>query len=76
MKLPDMVKAKLRDPEAIVLPRIAPIKKGRMIIHYHCEGKPIGETVFPYTPEGYADWLRSMADGVWQAAEAAKAKRI
>ena len=69
MKLPDMVETKLRDPEAVVLPRIAPLKKGRMTIHYHCQGKPIGETVFLYTPEAYTDWFRSMADCVNQAAE-------
>lgn len=74
MKLPDLVEAKLRDPDAIVLPRTAPVKKGRLTIHYHCEGKPIGETVFSYTPDAYADWLRSMADCVSQAAEAAKQK--
>ena len=68
MKLPDMGKIKLRDCEAIVLPRTAPIKKGRMIIHYHCDGKPIGETTFAYTPEAYAGWFRSMAEGISHAA--------
>lgn len=75
MKLPEMVETKLRDPEAIVLPRTAPVRKGRMTIHYHCEGKPIGETIFAYTPEAYADWFRSMADCVSHAAEAVKQKR-
>jgi hypothetical protein len=68
MKLPDMVVTKLRDPEAIVLPRTAPIKNGRMIIHYHCDGKSIGETTFLYSPEAYADWFHSMARGVEEAA--------
>ena len=68
MKLPETVEIKLRDPEAIVLPRTAPLKKGRMIIHYHCDGKPIGETTFTYTPEAYADWFRSMAEAVGHAA--------
>ena len=61
MKLPDLVEIKLRDPEAIVLPRMTPVKKREMIICYHCDGKPIGETIFPYSPAAYADWLRSMA---------------
>jgi hypothetical protein len=39
-----------------------------MIIHYHCDGKPIGETTFTYTPEAYADWFRSMAEAVGHAA--------
>lgn len=68
MKLPDLVQTKLSDREAIVLPRTAPVKRGQMIIHYHCEGKPIGETVFEYTPEAYADWFRTMADALSQAA--------
>jgi hypothetical protein len=67
MNLPDQVESKLRDAEAIVLPRIAPVKKGRMIIHYHCDGKSIGETTFTYTPEAYADWFRSMANLVSKA---------
>jgi len=57
----DDVEIKLRDPEAIVLPRMTPVKKREMIICYHCDGKPIGETIFPYSPAAYADWLRSMA---------------
>jgi len=61
MKLPDLVETKLRDPEAIVLPRMTPVKKREMIICYHCDVKPIGETIFPYSPAAYADWLRSMA---------------
>ena len=61
MKLPDLVETKLRDPEAIVLPRMTPVKKREMIICYHCDGKPIGETIFPCSPAAYADWLRSMA---------------
>lgn len=68
MKLPDLVENKLRDAEAVVLPRIAPLKKSQMIIHYHCEGKPIDETVFPYTAQAYADWFRSMADILVQTA--------
>jgi hypothetical protein len=74
MKLPDLVESKLRDPEAIVLPRTAPVKKGRVIIHYHCDGKPIGETTFQYTPEACADWFRSMAESVSQAAVSIKKK--
>jgi hypothetical protein len=35
-----------------------------MIIHYHCDSKLIGETAFVYSPEAYADWFRSMAEGV------------
>jgi hypothetical protein len=62
MNLPSEVETKLRDRDAIVLPRLAPVKKGRMIIHYHCDGKSIGETSFGYTPEAYADWFRSMAN--------------
>ena len=62
MKLPDLVETKLRDSDAIVLPRVTPVKKGEMTICYHCDGKPIGETVFSYSPAAYADWLRSMAD--------------
>ena len=68
MKLPEMVEKKLRDAEAIVLPRTAPVRKGRLVIHYHCEGKPIGETVFSYTPKAYADWFRSMAECLDHAA--------
>jgi hypothetical protein len=48
MKPPDLVEIKLRDPEAIVLPRMTPVKKREMIICYHCDGKPIGETIFPH----------------------------
>ena len=55
-------------PEAIVLPRVTPVKKGEMIICYHCDGKPIGETTFPYSQVAYADWLRSMADQLARAA--------
>jgi hypothetical protein len=40
---------------------MTPVKKREMIICYHCDGKPIGETIFPYSPAAYADWLRSMA---------------
>jgi hypothetical protein len=72
MKLPDLVENKLRDPEAIVLPRVTPVKKGEMVICYHCDGKSIGETIFRYSPVAYADWLRSMADAVSQAATSAK----
>jgi hypothetical protein len=72
MKLRETVEMKLHDPEAIVLPRTAPVRKGRMLIHYHCDGKPIGETSFNYTPEAYADWFRSMADAVGHAAPSAK----
>lgn len=75
MKLPDMVETKLRDSEAVVLPRIAPLKKGQMTIHYHCQGKPIGETVFPYTPEAYTDWFRSMADCVSHATRATESTK-
>ncbi|HKR53347.1 MAG TPA: hypothetical protein VJR93_03285 [Chthoniobacterales bacterium] len=68
MKLPDIVETKLRDPEAIVLPRVTPVKKGEMVICYHCDGKSIGETTFPYSAAAYADWLRSMADALNQIA--------
>jgi hypothetical protein len=68
MKLPELVETKLRDPEAIVLPRVTPVKRGEMIICYHCNGNSIGETTFPYSPEAYADWLRSMADALSHAA--------
>jgi len=54
MKLPDMVETKLRDREAILLQKPLRQEEGRMTIHYHCKGKPIGETVFPCTPEAYA----------------------
>ena len=74
MKLPETVEIKLRDPEAIVLPRTAPVRKGRMIIHYHCDGKPIGETAFSYTPEAYADWFRAMANAIDYAASSARQK--
>ena len=67
MNLPDEVETKLRDREAIVLPRVDPVKKGQIIIHYHCDGKSIGETTFTYTPEAYADWFRSTADRVSKA---------
>lgn len=67
MNLPDEVETKLRGREAIVLPRVTSVKKGQMIIHYHCDGKAIGETTFTYTPETYADWFRSMADRVSKA---------
>ena len=40
---------------------MTPVKKREMIICYHCDGKPIGETIFFYSPAAYADWLRSMA---------------
>lgn len=74
MKLPDLVEQKLRDPEAIVLPRTAPVRRGKMVIHYHCEGKPIGESSFQYSPAAYADWLRSMAENLSMAAAANKQK--
>jgi len=67
MNLPDEVETKLQEREAIVLPRVALVKTGRMIIHYHCDGKAIGETTFTYTPEAYADWFCSMADPVSKA---------
>ncbi|HEX4668129.1 MAG TPA: hypothetical protein VH207_16180 [Chthoniobacterales bacterium] len=70
MKLPDPVEMKLRDPEAIVLPRVTPVKNGEMIICYHCDGKDLGETIFPYSSSAYADWLRSMADALNQATAA------
>ena len=70
MKLPDEVETKLRDPEAIVLPRVTPVKKGEMTICYHCDGKLIGETIFPYSAAAYSDWLRSMAEAVSHAAHA------
>lgn len=68
MQLPDEVQKKLQDPEAIVLPRVTPVKKGEMIICYHCDGNPIGETVFPYNRAAYADWLRSMANALTNTA--------
>jgi hypothetical protein len=74
MKLPDLVETKLRDPQAIVLPRVTPVKRGEMIICYHCDGKSIGETIFHYSPTTYADWLRSMADVLGHAASAKATK--
>jgi hypothetical protein len=64
----------LQDPEALVLPRVVPVKNGRMTIHYHCEGRPVGETTFAYSPETYAEWFRSMAKALGEATASAQSR--
>jgi hypothetical protein len=61
MKLPDAVKEKLQDKDSPVT-HAAVIEGSDMIIRYTCEGKAIGQTMFPYTPEAWFDWFRSMMD--------------
>lgn len=61
MKLPDAVVEKLRDKESPVT-HAAVIDGSDMIIHYTCDGKAIGQTMFPYTPEAWIDWFRSMME--------------
>jgi len=63
MKLPDLVEQKLRDPEAIVLPWTAPVRRGKMLIHYHCEGKLIGHLP---VPRGSVRWLATLNGGECQ----------
>ena len=59
MKLPDAVVDKLQDGESPVT-HAAIIEGDDMIIRYTCDEKVIGQTMFHYTPETYADWFRSM----------------
>ena len=59
MKLPDAVVDKLQDGESPVT-HAAMIEGVDMIIRYTCDGKVIGQTMFPYAPETYVDWFRSM----------------
>ena len=59
MKLPDAVIDKLQDRESPVT-HAAIIEGVDMIIRYTCDGKVIGQTMFPYAPETYVDWFRSM----------------
>ena len=59
MKLPDAVIDKLQDGESPVT-HAAIIEGADMIIRYTCDGKVIGQTLFPYAPETYVDWFRSM----------------
>jgi hypothetical protein len=59
MKLPDAVIDKLQEGESPVT-HAAIIEVDDMIIRYTCDGKIIGQTMFHYTPETYADWFRSM----------------
>lgn len=61
MKLPDAVIDKLQDGESPVT-HAAVIEGGDMIIRYTCDGKVIGQTMFPYTPETYVDWFRSIVN--------------
>jgi hypothetical protein len=61
MKLPDAVIDKLQDGESPVT-HAAMIEGVDMIIRYTCDGKVIGQTMFPYAPETYVDWFRSMMD--------------
>lgn len=61
MKLPDAVIDKLRDRESPVT-HAAMIEGVDMIIRYSCEGKVIGQSMFQYAPETYAEWFRSMMD--------------
>jgi hypothetical protein len=61
MKLPDAVIDKLQDGESPVT-HAAIIEGVDVIIRYTCDGKVIGQTMFPYAPETYVDWFRSMMD--------------
>jgi hypothetical protein len=61
MKLPNAVIDKLQDGESPVT-HAAVIEGGDMIIRYTCDGKVIGQTMFPYTPETYVDWFRSIVN--------------
>jgi|SRR5690349_4622674 hypothetical protein len=61
MKLPDAVIDKLRDRESPVT-HAAIIDGVDMIISYSCDGKVIGQSMFQYAPETYAEWFRSMMD--------------
>ncbi len=61
MKLPDAVVEKLKDKDAPVT-HAAVIEGSDMVIRYTCDGKAIGQTMFPYTPEAWIDWFRSMME--------------
>jgi hypothetical protein len=61
MKLPDAVKEKLQNKDSPVT-HAAVIEGSDMIIRYTCDGKAIGQTMFPYTPEAWIDWFRSMIE--------------
>jgi hypothetical protein len=61
MKLSDAVKEKLQDKDSPVT-HAAVIEGKDMIIRYTCDGKTIGQTMFPYTPEAWIDWFRSMME--------------
>jgi len=58
MKLPDAVIDKLQGESPVT--HAAMIEDVHMIIRYTCDGKVIGQTMFPYAPETYVDWFRSM----------------
>lgn len=59
MKLPDAISDKIQAGESPVT-HAAIIEGAEMIIRYTCDEKVIGQTMFPYTPEAYLDWFRSM----------------
>jgi hypothetical protein len=61
MKLPDAVIEKLQKKKPPVT-HAAVIEDGDMVIRYNCDGKAIGQTMFPYTPEAWVDWFRSMME--------------
>jgi|ERR1051325_7352668 hypothetical protein len=61
MKLPDAVIEKMQDKDSPVT-HAAVIEGSDMIIRYRCDGKAIGQTMFPYTPEAWIDWFRSMME--------------
>jgi len=61
MKLPDAVTEKLREKDPPVT-HAAFIEDGEVIIRYTCDGKAIGQTMFPYTPKAWIDWFRSMME--------------
>jgi hypothetical protein len=63
VKLPDAVVDKLQEGESPVT-HAAIIEGVDMIIRYTCDGKVIGQTMFPYAPETYVDWFRSMMNEV------------
>ena len=72
MKLPDAVIDKLQGESPVT--HAAMIEGVDMIIRYTCDGKVIGQTMFPYTPETYVDWFRSVMNEMNPRKAAARRK--
>jgi hypothetical protein len=75
MKLPDAVVEKLQDKNSPVT-HSAAIEGSDMIIRYTCDGKVIGQTMFPYTVEAWIDWFRSMMEQMSPEILAERKKKV